>query len=81
MARNDWSFLKEPAMFVALVVIVQFFALIVLFGAGWIRMEETAKSTILQTYVVAFTASWGFWLGSSHGSKTKDQTKETPPPP
>lgn len=68
---------KEPAMFIALFIMVQFFALIVLFGTGWLKMNDEAKQVILQTYVVAFTAAWGFWLGSSSGSKMKDR----PPPP
>jgi len=76
--NGSWKFLKDPSMVIALFIMGQFFVLIVLFGAGWIKMGEEAKETILQTYVVAFTASWGFWLGSSSGSKQKDQR---PPPP
>jgi hypothetical protein len=70
---NGWKFLKDPAMLIALFVMTQFFVLILLFGVGWIKMGDEAKEVILQTYVVAFTASWGFWLGSSAGSKAKDQ--------
>jgi hypothetical protein len=79
-AQNGWKFLKDPAMFIALFVMFQFFVLIIIFGAGWIRMGDEAKETILQTYVVAFTAAWGFWLGSSAGSKSKDRPPPPPPP-
>jgi hypothetical protein len=70
---------RDPAMLITMFVMMQFFILIILFGAGWIHMEETAKQTLLQTYTVAFTASWGFWLGSSAGSKSKEPPPPTPP--
>jgi len=75
-APRGW-FLTDPAMFIALFVMMQFFALIIMFGTGWLKGSDEAKETILQTYVVAFTAAWGFWLGSSAGSKAKD--KQNPP--
>lgn len=63
---------REPALLISFWVTGQFFALIVLFGTYPIKMDPEAKMTILQAYVVAFSAVWGYWLGSSAGSKQKD---------
>jgi hypothetical protein len=72
-SEKTWSdVLKSQPMVVALVIMTQFFALIVIFAFWAVNMDSTAKSTILQTYVIAFTASWGFFIGSSTGSKSKD---------
>jgi hypothetical protein len=82
--------LKEPVMIIALTIMWQFFALIVIFAFWTVNMDPAAKSTILQTFVVGFTASWGFFLGSSTGSKSKDSIvaksqpvpePSVPPPP
>jgi hypothetical protein len=37
-------------------------------------MATDAKNIVLQSYVVAFSAGWGFWIGSSHSSQLKDKT-------
>lgn len=72
---NTWgTVFKDRAMVITLLVTGQFFFLILLFSIWPSRMDIEAKETVLQTYIVAFTASWGFWLGSSVGSKDKDKT-------
>jgi hypothetical protein len=63
---------KDPAMLITVLVTTQFFILILVFNFYPSPMAMEAKQVILQTYVVAFTACWGFWLGSSAGSKNKD---------
>jgi hypothetical protein len=62
----------DQVMVIALVIMFQFFALILVFAFWTVNMDPAAKSTILQTYVVGFTAAWGFFIGSSTGSKSKD---------
>jgi hypothetical protein len=73
---------KDPALIITLWVTGQFFALIIIFSQWPSQMAMEAKQVILQAYVVAFTAAWGYWLGSSSGSKLKDRTiaaQQTPP--
>jgi len=64
--------LKDPALIISLWVSTQFFVLIIFFSLWANQMANEAKQVILQAYVVAFTAVWGYWLGSSAGSKQKD---------
>ena len=70
-ALNHLALLLSPAV------------LIVLFSFWPSQMATDAKTVILQSYVVAFTAVWGYFLGSSSGSKAKDAviagTAKTPP--
>lgn len=68
------SFFWEPAFIISVLISFQFFALVVLFGVNWIKLDAQLESTVIQTYVVAFTASWSYWLGTSSGSKSKDDT-------
>ena len=71
--HKSWGdVLKDPALIIALWVTTQFFLLILTFSFWPSRMDTEAKSVILQTYVIGFTASWSFFLGSSAGSKQKD---------
>lgn len=71
---DTWgSVFKDRAMLITLWITVQFFILILLFSIWPSRMDIEAKETVLQTYIVAFTAAWGYWLGSSVGSKQKDK--------
>lgn len=72
---RSWSeTLREPQMIIALSIQLTFAILIVLFGVGYLKdMDVRAKEIVLQTYVAAFTASWMYWIGSSAGSKSKDQ--------
>jgi hypothetical protein len=81
MPEKTWGqTLKEPVMIIALTIMWQFFALIMVFAFWTVNMDPAAKSTILQTFVVGFTASWGFFLGSSTGSKAKDAIVAKSPP-
>ena len=57
----------------------QFYTLILIFAFFKIAMDQTAKSTILQTFVIAYTAAWSFWIGSSY-SKGKEQKPGAEPP-
>ncbi len=66
------TILREPQFIFSLWITGQFFVLIVLFGMKWLVLEPQLESTVIQTYVVAFTASWGYWLGTSASSKGKD---------
>jgi hypothetical protein len=59
----SWSSVfKDKALIVTLVVTTQFFVLIVLFSQRPSQMAMEAKGIILQTYVVAFTACWSYFL-------------------
>jgi hypothetical protein len=53
---------KDKALIVTLIVTFQFFFLIILFSQRPSQMAIEAKGIILQTYVVAFTACWSFFL-------------------
>jgi hypothetical protein len=64
---------KDPAVLITFWVTTQFFILILVFNFYPSPMAAEAKQVILQTYVVAFTACWGYWLGSSSGSRTKGE--------
>jgi len=72
---KTWSeILREPQMIICLFIQSTFALLIILFGVGYLKdMDVRAKEIVLQTYVAAFTASWMYWIGSSAGSKAKDQ--------
>lgn len=74
-AKGLWETLKEPQMIISLWITGQFFLLIVGFGCGVLKLANDTTSVVLQTYIVAFTAAWGYWLGSSSGSKAKDVLK------
>ena len=62
----------DHTFLICLVIMFQFYTLILVFAFFKIEMDVTAKSTILQTFVIAYTAAWSFWIGSSVGSKMKD---------
>lgn len=79
--RTLWYLIQEPQMLIALIIMVMFMGLVFMFGLGFLKMDVEAKQTILQAMIVAFTASWSYWLGSSSGSKMKDQQKLPPTPP
>jgi hypothetical protein len=53
---------KDKALIVTLIVTFQFFFLVILFSQRPSQMAVEAKGIILQTYVVAFTACWSFFL-------------------
>jgi hypothetical protein len=63
----------DKAFLITLVIMFQFFFLIIYFSAEPSQMATDAKNIILQAYVVAFSAGWGFWIGSSHSSQQKDK--------
>ena len=65
--------MTDKPFLITLVVMFQFFFLIVYFSAEPSQMANEAKQIVLQAYVVAFSAGWGFWLGSSHSSQQKDK--------
>ncbi len=65
--------ITDKPFLVTLVVMFQFFFLIIYFSAEPSQMANEAKQIVLQAYVVAFSAGWGFWLGSSHSSQQKDK--------
>jgi hypothetical protein len=72
--EKTWgSILKDPAILITFWITGQFFVLILIFNWYPGQMGLEAKQIILQAYVVAFTASWGFWLGSSASSRAKDE--------
>jgi hypothetical protein len=61
--KPTWSSVfKDPAMIVTLIVTWQFFSLIIWFSLRPNTMSTDAKGIILQTYVVAFTACWSYFL-------------------
>jgi hypothetical protein len=64
---------KDRTLIVAFVIMFQFFALILIFAFYKTNMVDQAKNIILQTYVIAFTAAWGYFIGSS--------VAPPPPPP
>jgi hypothetical protein len=64
---------RDPALLITFWVTGQFFLLILLFSIWPSRLDPEAKQTLLQAYVVGFTAAWGYWLGSSASSRSKDQ--------
>ena len=61
--------MHNPVFIVSMVVLLQFFALVLVFSFWPSQMSVDAKTIVLQTYVVAFTSVLGFWIGSSIGSK------------
>ena len=72
--EKTWGqILKDPALLISFFISSQFFVLVLVFAYYPSNMDPEAKQVILQSYVVAFTAIWGYWLGSSVGSKQKDQ--------
>lgn len=69
---------KDKALIISLTVIWQFFALIVIFSQWPSKtMDPQAKMIILQTFVVAFSLAYGYWIGASD----KEKTKPPPAPP
>ena len=70
---------KDKALIITLVVMFQFFALIVMFSQRPSQMAPEAKMIILQTFVIAFTAAWGFWLGASVANRGIDRILEGQP--
>lgn len=63
MEKETWAdVFKDKAMIVTLIVTFQFFFLIILFSVKPNQMAMEAKGIILQTYVVAFTACWSYFL-------------------
>ena len=74
MDKKTWGdVLKDPVLLITFLITGQFFVLILVFNFYAGHMEREAKSIILQTYVVAFGASWGFWLGTSNSSRAKNE--------
>ena len=66
MAKTWGELFRDPVLIVALVIMFQFFALILVFAIKPNNiMNDAAKATILQTYVIAFTAAWGYYIGAS----------------
>lgn len=68
------SVFKDKAMIISLVIMFQFFALIIIFSQFKSQMQTEAKGIILQTYVIAFSLAYGYFIGSSSSSKDKDKT-------
>lgn len=74
--------IKDPQMLIAQAVLWQFFLLIVGFGitkggAHVLQLDAATQNKVLDYYAIAFTAAWGFYLGSSSGSKDKSDTIKT----
>ena len=53
---------KDKALIITLIVTFQFFFLVIMFSVRPSQMAMEAKGIILQTYVVAFTACWSYFL-------------------
>jgi hypothetical protein len=65
MNKTWGDIFKDRTMVIALVIMFQFFGLILIFAFYKTNMVDQAKNIILQTYVIAFTAAWGYFIGSS----------------
>jgi hypothetical protein len=80
MNKTWGDIFKDQTLIIAIIIMFQFFALILIFAFYKTGMNDQAKSIILQTYVIAFTAAWGYFIGSSVAPLPPSlQKKEEPP--
>jgi hypothetical protein len=74
MDKPTWGdVFKDPALIISLVIMFQFFFLIIMYSQKPSQMAVEAKQVILQAYVSVFTGAVWYWLGSTNGSKMKDK--------
>jgi hypothetical protein len=82
MPPGTWGeVLRDKALIITIIVIFQFFALIVFFSMKPSQLAPETRGTILQTYAIVLAVWVGYWLRDKLMSAEKPIEPATPTEP